>query len=120
MPFFPDNLPRAFAIAELFLAAAWSDDDLDTDERDAVRKELTTLLGHLPPEVDEHVARHRSHGFDLMATLTKIHPSGLDEKRALMRGVRAVIKADGAVREIESGFLAKVGHALRLPVNDID
>jgi hypothetical protein len=120
MPFFPDNLPRAFAVADLFCAAAWSDDDLDSDERDQVRKELTVLLGRLPPEVDEHIVRFSRRGFDLMATLTRIHPSGVDEKRALMRGVRAVIKADGALRETEAGFLAQVGHALRVPVNDID
>lgn len=120
MPYLPDNLPRAIAVAELFCAAAWSDDDLDSDERDQVRKELTVLFGRLPPEVDEHVGRFVPRGFDLKATLTRIHPSGLDEKRALMRGVRAVIKADGAVRETEAGFLATVGHVLRLPVTDID
>lgn len=120
MPFFPDNLPRALAVAELFCAAAWSDEDLDADERDQVRKELTVLLGRLPPELDEFVGRYSPRGFDLAVTLTKIHPSGVDEKRALMRGVRAVLKADGAVRETEAGFLSKVGHALRVPVNDID
>lgn len=120
MPFFPDNIPRAKALAELFCAAAFSDDDLDPDERDAVRKELTVLLGRLPPEVDDHVAHFKPRGFDMSAVLTRIHPSGLDEKRAVMRGVRAIIKADGAVREVESDFLARVGQFLRVPPNDID
>ena len=120
MPFAPDNIPRAQALAELLCAAAYSDDELDADERDAVKKELAALLGPLHPDVETHVDRFDRRRFELTAVLTRINASGVDEKRAVMRGVRSIIKADGAVREVESNFLAKVGHLLRIPPNDID
>ena len=120
MPFAPDNIPRAKALAEVLCAAAYSDDDLDPDEREAVKKELAALLGPLHPEVETHVDRFDPRHFDLTAALTRVHASALDEKRAVMRGVRSIIRADGAVREVESNFLAKVGAFLRIPPADID
>jgi hypothetical protein len=95
-------------------------DDLDPDEREAVKRELAALLGPLHPDVETHVDRFHPRGFDLSAVLTRIHASAVDEKRAVMRSVRSIIKADGAVREIESNFLAKVGAFLRIPPTDID
>ncbi len=120
MPFAPDNIPRALALAELLCAAAYSDDDLDPDEREAVKRELAALLGPLHPDVETHVDRFQPRNFDLSAVLTRIHASAVDEKRAVMRGVRSIIRADGAVREVESNFLARVAAFLRIPITDID
>jgi uncharacterized tellurite resistance protein B-like protein len=119
MPFLPTDLGRAKALAELLCAASAADDDVDADELDAVRTELTRLLGKLPPEVEQHARSFKWRGFDLQAVMTRLAPSGLDEKRDVLRAVRAVIKADGALREVETVFFERVANILRIPTSDI-
>jgi hypothetical protein len=120
MPFPPDDLPRAKALTELLCAAAAADDDIDPDELDTIRDELRRILGRVPPEVESHMKSFSKRGFDLAAVLTRAAPAGLDDKRSVLRAIRAIIKSDGALRDVESTFFERVASLLRLPTNDID
>jgi len=116
------DLPRAVALAEILCAAAQVDDELDPDEIIAIEDELVRLLGRtdLPDEVARIVRTFNRRRFDLVDALTRLRLSDLSHKKALMRSVRTVLKADAIMRETERDFFARLAHTLRLNPQDID
>jgi len=118
----PNDLARALALAEVLCAAAQVDDELDPDEGEAVDVELRTLLGleALPPELARHVRTFNRGRFELVDTLTRLRLSDLAHKKALMRSVRSVLKADSVYRDTERDYFAKLAHGLRISPTDID
>lgn len=116
------DLPRAVALAEILCAAAQVDDELDPDEITAIEDELVRLLGRtdLPDEVARIVRTFNRRRFDLVDALTRLRLSDLSHKKALMRSVRTVLKADAIMRETERDFFARLAHTLRLNPQDID
>lgn len=118
----PKELARAQALAEVLCAAAQVDDELDPDEGEAIDVELRTLLGleALPPELARHVRTFSRSRFELVDTLTRLRLSDLVHKKALMRSVRAVLKADSVYRDTERDYFAKLAHTLRISPTDID
>jgi len=117
-----EDLPRAQALADILCGAARSDDELDPDEAEAIRVELKNLLhlDLLPPELERHVRTFSPGRFDLATALTRLHLSDLGHKKALMRSVRTILKADGIMRETEREFFARLGQTLRIAPSDLD
>lgn len=117
-----NELPRAQALAEVLCGAAQADDELDPDESDAILAELRTLLGveTLPPELARHVRTFSRNRFEMVDTLTRLRLSDLAHKKALMRSVRAVLKADAVYRDTERDYFTKLAHTLRVSPTDID
>jgi len=58
--------------------------------------------------------------FEMVETLTRLRLSDLVHKKALMRSVRAVLKADSVYRDTERDYFAKLAHTLRISPTDID
>lgn len=116
------DLPRAVALAEVLCAAAQIDDELDPDEAAAIEQELMRLLGRvdLPDEVARLVRSFNPRRFDLVDALTRLRLSDLSHKKALLRSVRTILKADAIMRETERDFFARLAHTLRLNPQDID
>ena len=116
------DIPRAKALAEILCGAAHADDELDPDEADQIRAELRGLLGvtDVHPDVDKHVRMFSRSRFDLIDALTRLRLSDLAHKKALMRSVRSVLKADAIMRETERDYFARLAHTLRLAPADID
>lgn len=116
------DLPRAVALAEVLCAAAQIDDELDPDEVTAIEEELMRLLGRtdLPDELARLVRNFDRRRFDLVDTLMRLRLSDLSHKKALLRSVRTIIKADAITRETERDFFARLAHTLRLNPQDID
>jgi uncharacterized tellurite resistance protein B-like protein len=117
-----EDLPRAKALADILCGAAEIDDELDPDEAEALYAELRSLLGlaTLPPELERHVRRFDRNRFELVDTLQRLRLSDLAHKKALLRSVRAVIKADSILRETERDYFARLAHVLRVAPSDID
>lgn len=117
-----DDLPRARALADILCGAAQVDDELDPDELAALHAELCALLGlsALPPELERHVRNFNRERFDLIDTLQCLRLSDLTQKKALMRSVRTIIKADAITRETERDYFARLAHTLRISPTDID
>jgi len=113
---------RALALAEVLCGAAQVDDELDPDESETVHLELRTLLGleTLPPELTRHVRTFSRSRFDLVDALSRLRLSDLAHKKALMRSVRAVLKADAVYRDTERDYFQRLAHTLRLSPTDID
>jgi len=117
-----DDIPRAQALAEILCGAAHIDEELDPDEALAIRAELRSLLRRdaLPPEVELHIRTFNRSRFDMIDTLSRLRLSDLGHKKALMRSVRAVLKADSIMRDSEGDYFARLAHTLRLAPGDID
>lgn len=117
-----EDLPRAVALAEVLCGAAQIDDELDPDEATAIDGELQRLLGRadLPSELARRVRTFDRRRFDLIDSLTRLRLSDLSHKKALMRSVRTILKADAIMRETERDFFARLAHTLRLNPSDID
>lgn len=116
------DLPRAVALAEVLCAAAQIDDELDPDEATAIEEELMRLLDRtdLPDELARLVRAFDPRRFDLVDALTRLRLADLSHKKALLRSVRTIIKADAITRETERDFFARLAHTLRLNPQDID
>jgi hypothetical protein len=117
-----DDIPRAQALAEILCGAAQVDDELDPDEALAVGDALRSLLGltTLPPEVERHVRSFKPQGFDVAGALGRLRLSELAHKKALLRSVRSILKADGIMRDTERDYMSRLASILRLNASDID
>ena len=120
MSYFSEDIKRSLALVELLCLAGSADSDFDAEERAIVKAQLEVLLGPLAAEVAGHLAGFNAHGASLEAILTRMQPSRDADRRAVMLAVREVLRADGAISEIETTFLARVGQLLRFPPERID
>ena len=116
------DIARAQALAEILCGAAQIDGELDPDEAVAVDAELKSLLelDALPEALARHVRLFNRNRFDLVDTLTRLRLNDLAHKKALLRSVRAILKADAIMRDVERDYFARLAHTLRLNPSDID
>lgn len=120
MSYFSEDIKRSLALVELLCLAGSADCDFDQEEREVVREQLELLLGPLAVDVLAHLQGFEVRGASLEGILTNMQPSRDADKRAVMHAVREVLRADGAVSEVETTFLGRVGHILRFAPNRID
>lgn len=116
------DIARAKALADVLCGAAQIDDELDPDELDAVHGEIRGLLkiAALPDELARHVRTFRRERFDIVETLQRLRLADLGHKKALLRSVRTVIKADAILRETEREYFTRLAQILRVAPTDID
>lgn len=116
------DIARAQALAEILCGAAQIDGELDPDEAIAVDAELKSLLklDALPPDLQRHVRAFNRTRFDLVDTLMRLRLNDLAHKKALMRSVRTIIKADAIMRDVERDYFARLASTLRMAPSDID
>jgi uncharacterized tellurite resistance protein B-like protein len=120
MSYFSEDIKRSLALVELLCLAGAADSEFDAEERAIVRAQLAVLLGPLADDVAGHLKTFQVRGASLEAVLTRMQPSRDADRRAVMLAVREVLRADGAVSEIETTFLTRVGQLLRFPPERID
>lgn len=113
---------RAFALAEILCGAAQIDGELDPDEAVAVASELKSLLklDALPEDLQRHVRLFNRNRFDMVDTLMRLRLNDITHKKALMRSVRAILKADAIMRDVERDYFARLAQTLRMAPSDID
>jgi len=118
---YPDEIVRAKALADLLCGAAMVDDELDSDESEVIYVELRRLLTTttLPPELEKHVRSFDRRRFDMVEACTRLRVVDAAHKKAVMRAVRAVIKADAILRETERDYFDRLAGILRV-AKDID
>lgn len=118
---YPDELVRAKALADLLCGAAMVDDELDPDESEVIFVELRRLLSlkAVPPALEKHVRQFDRRRFDAVEACTRLRIVDAAHKKAVMRAVRAVIKADSVMRETERDYFERVAGILRV-AKDID
>lgn len=118
---YPDELVRAKALADLLCGAAMVDDELDPDESEVILVELRRLLvrATLPPDLEKHVRLFDRRRFDMVDACTRLRVVDSAHKKAVMRSVRAVIKADSIMRETERKYFERLGSILRV-ATDLD
>lgn len=116
------DIARAQALAEILCGAAQIDGELDPDEAVAVDAELKSLLklDALPPDLQRHVRSFNRTRFDMVDTLMRLRLNDLTHKKALMRSVRTIIKADAIMRDVERDYFARLAQTLRVAPSDID
>lgn len=116
------DIARAQALAEILCGAAQIDGELDPDEAVAVDAELKSLLKltTLPDDLARHVRLFNRNRFDMVDTLMRLRLNDLTHKKALMRSVRAILKADAIMRDVERDYFARLASTLRVAPSDID
>jgi uncharacterized tellurite resistance protein B-like protein len=109
-----DRLPL---VADLLMGAAYADDRLDGEEKDAVRRLLRELLevATLPMDLDFRVNEFDPKGFDRAATAASFAGDPPAIKRRLLELIAAVHVADGEIDFAEDDYLRAVGEGLGLP-----
>ena len=109
-----DRLPL---VADLLMEAAYADDRLHGDEKDAVKKLLCSILEvpNLPMDLAFHIDEFKAEGFD-RGPATKAFASDPPAlKKRLLERIATVHAADGEIDFAEDAHLRAVGEALGLP-----
>jgi len=109
-----DRLP---IVADLLMDAAFADQRLEGDEKDAVKRLLREVLDapSLPMDVDFRIDEFDPAKFDRAAAAAAFAGDPLPLKRRLLELVAAVHAADGEIDFAEDDHLRAVGAALGLP-----
>jgi putative colanic acid biosynthesis UDP-glucose lipid carrier transferase len=108
-------------LADVLLAAAHADGQIDNRERRTVARLLTELsgTGHLPHWLDEHVAAFDPATFDLAASTERLRQLPPPQRRHVAELVRAVCDANNAFDLEEERFLVALVLALSLAPEDV-
>jgi uncharacterized tellurite resistance protein B-like protein len=109
-----DRLPL---VADLLMDAAHADEQLQGEERAAVRRLLRELLGSdaLPMDLDFRIAEFSPETFDLDVTAGAFVADPPAQKRHLLELCAAVHGADGELHFKEDEHLRRVAAALGVP-----
>lgn len=109
-----DRLP---IVADLLMDAAFADDRLEGDEKDAVKRLLREILETpaLPMDVDFRIDEFDPKKFDRAAAAAAFASDPAPIKRRLLELVAAVHAADGEIDFAEDDHLRALGAALGLP-----
>jgi uncharacterized tellurite resistance protein B-like protein len=109
-----DRLPL---VADLLMEAAYADDRLHGDEKDAVKKLLFSILEvpSLPMDLAFHIDEFKAEGFDRGAATKAFGSDPPELKKRLLELIAAVHAADGEIDFAEDAHLRAVGEALGLP-----
>jgi uncharacterized tellurite resistance protein B-like protein len=109
-----DRLPL---VADLLMDAAYADERLEGDEKDAVKQLLREVLEvqTLPMDVEFHIDEFDPKKFDRTVVTSAFAADPPNLKRRLLELVAAVHVADGEIDFAEDAHLRAVGEALGLP-----
>lgn len=109
-----DRLP---IVADLLMDAAFADQRLEGDEKDAVKRLLRELLDTqaLPMDVDFRIDEFDPQKFERAAAAAAFAGNPPALKRRLLELVAAVHAADGEIDFAEDEHLRALGAALGLP-----
>jgi uncharacterized tellurite resistance protein B-like protein len=109
-----DRLPL---VADLLMEAAYADDKLEGDEKDAVKRLLREILDvqTLPMDLAFRIDEFDGKGFDRGAAVAAFAGDPPALKRRLLELIAAVHVADGEIDFAEDAHLRAVGEALGLP-----
>jgi len=112
-----DRLPL---VADLLMDAAYADQKLHGEERNAVRKLLREILEApaLPIDLDFRIEEFDPAAFDLAATAGAFAGDPPAVKRRLLELVAAVHAADGEIDFVEDEQLRRLASALGVPEAD--
>jgi uncharacterized tellurite resistance protein B-like protein len=107
-------------LADLFLGAAYSDQQFCPDERALVRNLLADLLcvARLPEYLDQHINSFDYQRFDLRAAANAFCSEPPMSKRRLLELVAKVTYADGVLDLAEDDYLRDLAEILGLPIED--
>jgi putative colanic acid biosynthesis UDP-glucose lipid carrier transferase len=116
----PGEEPLLRAIADVLLAAAHADGEMDARERRMVHRLLSDLAGSaaMPQWLEEHVRAFAADRFDLVAATERLRDLPLVERRHVAELVRAVCDANNAFDLEEERFLLQLAVALALAQED--
>ncbi len=123
----PSSIPPApeedllRTLADVLLAAAHADGQIDSRERRTVARLLTELsgTGQLPRWLEEHVAGFDPSTFDLTAATERLRRLPPPQRRHVAELVRAVCDANNAFDLEEERFLVALVLALSLAPEDV-
>jgi uncharacterized tellurite resistance protein B-like protein len=109
-----DRLPL---VADLLMDAAYADQRLEGDEKDAVKQLLREVLEvqTLPIDVDFRIEEFDHNKFDRAAVLAAFAGDSEHIKRRLLELIAAVHVSDGEIDFAEDAHLRAVGEGLGLP-----
>jgi hypothetical protein len=109
-----DRLPL---VADLLMEAAYADDKLEGEEKDAVKRLLREILDvqTLPMDLAFRIDEFDGKGFDRGAAVAAFAGDPPALKRRLLELIAAVHVADGEIDFAEDAHLRAVGEALGLP-----
>jgi uncharacterized tellurite resistance protein B-like protein len=109
-----DRLPL---VADLLMEAAYADDRLEGDEKDAVKRLLREILevGSLPMDLEFRIDEFDPKTFDRAGVLAAFAGDSPAIKRRLLELIAAVHIADGEIDFAEDAHLRAVGEGLGLP-----
>jgi uncharacterized tellurite resistance protein B-like protein len=109
-----DRLPL---VADLLMEAAYADDRLEGDEKDAVKRLLREILevGSLPMDLEFRIDEFDPKTFDRAGVLAAFAGDTPAIKRRLLELIAAVHIADGEIDFAEDAHLRAVGEGLGLP-----
>lgn len=109
-----DRLPL---VADLLMEAAYADDRLEGDEKDAVKRLLREILevGSLPMDLEFRIDEFDPETFNRGAALAAFANDAPALKRRLLELIAAVHIADGEIDFAEDDHLRAVGEGLGLP-----
>jgi tellurite resistance protein len=107
---------RIGLLADIFLAAAYSDGRFADKEHAYVRELIRDLLSlrQLPPALEAHIAEFDPRNFDLRATAAEFVREPPMSRRRLMELIGYVTMADGEQSADEDAFLRAFGEAIGL------
>jgi uncharacterized tellurite resistance protein B-like protein len=111
-----DRLPL---VADLLMEAAYADDRLHGDEKDAVKKLLCGVLEvqALPMDLAFRIDEFDAKGFDRTTATTAFANDPPALKKRLLELIAAVHAADGEIDFAEDAHLRAVGEGLGLPAD---
>jgi uncharacterized tellurite resistance protein B-like protein len=114
-----DRMPL---VADLLMDAAHADNQLQGEEKAAVRRLLCEVLDvpSLPMDLDFHLAEFTPERFDLAATTGAFLSETPAIKRRLLELCAAVHAADGEIDFAEDEQLRRVATALGVPAEAYD
>ena len=109
-----DRLPL---VTDLLMEAAYADDKLEGEEKDAVKRLLREILDvqTLPMDLGFRIDEFDPKRFDRAAAVAAIAGDPPDLKRRLLELIAVVHVADGEIDFAEDAHLRAVGQALGLP-----
>jgi len=108
---------RILPLTDLLLGAAYADQELKDQERDAVRALLEELVGELPVEVEQRVAAFDPKAFELAAAAAPFRGDSEDDRSKLLHLVSVVNEADEEIDFAEDDYLRDLCKALGLPAS---
>jgi uncharacterized tellurite resistance protein B-like protein len=101
-------------MADILMAAAYADGNLELEEEALVREILAAEIGEptLPPEVMQHIQAFEPDTFELNEACAQLGLQGRAERGRVLRLVAEVTEVDAVHDLDESHFIRRVGRCI--------